>query len=386
MKSTRHAASTRAGLLALALAGLLTACSDNTENNATANNTPENAATETNAANTAELKHENVAYVSNQDGGVSIVDLDTMQIVGSIDTQAGGPRGIGITEDGKMLVTANKEEGNISILNPVTGELIRKVEIGKNPEFVRVTGKLAFVSFEPSSKGGPPPKPGTEEAEEEEHDEDAEPARIAVVDLEQGKKLREIVGGPETEGIEFSSDGKELIITNEADNTITVHNIETGELIKTINTAEIGVRPRGIKVSPDGEIFVSTLEFGNNFVVLDKEYNVVRTVDTGKVPYGISFSPDGKQILVAASKDKLLQVFDAKTFEKIKDIPTGGDRCWHFSYTPDEKQILLTCGRSHEIVVIDADKLEVTKRIEDMELPWGIVTYPKSMGSLDEPA
>jgi DNA-binding beta-propeller fold protein YncE len=380
MKSTRHAAS--ASILALAFAGLLTACSDNTENNATANSSPDNA-----AADASTLKHENVAYVSNQDGHISVVDLDTMQVVGSIDTQSGGPRGIGITDDGKMLVTANKDEGNISVLDPTTGELIRKVEIGKNPEFVRVTGNLAFVSFEPSSKGGPPPKPGTEEAEEEEeHDEDAEPARIAVVDLEQGKKLREIVGGPETEGIEFSGDGKELIITNEADNTITVHNIETGELIKTVDTAEIGVRPRGIKISPDGEIFVSTLEFGNNFVVLDKEYNVVRTVDTGKVPYGISFSPDGKQILVASSKDQLLQVFDAKTFEKIKDIPTGGDRCWHFTYTPDEKQILLTCGRSHEVVVIDADKLEVTQRIKDMELPWGVITYPKSMGSLDEPA
>jgi YVTN family beta-propeller protein len=77
-------------------------------------------------------------------------------------------------------------------------------------------------------------------------------------------------------------------------------------------------------------------------------------------------------------------VFDASSYEKVKEVKTG-KRCWHFSFTPDNKDILLACGRSDEVVVIDADKLEVTKRIGDKQLPWGIVTYPKSMGSLDKP-
>jgi hypothetical protein len=68
----------------------------------------------------------------------------------------------------------------------------------------------------------------------------------------------------------------------------------------------------------------------------------------------------------------------------VKDISTG-KRCWHFSFTPDDKNILLACGKSSELVVVDTDKLEVSKRIEDKQLPWGIVTYPKSMGSLDKP-
>ena len=93
---------------------------------------------------------------------------------------------------------------------------------------------------------------------------------------------------------------------------------------------------------------------------------------------------EGKRIFVAVNKEKALQVFDATTFDKIKDIPTG-ERCWHFSFTPDDQQLLLACGKSNEIVVIDANKLEVTTRIQDNEMPWGIVTYPKSMGSVDQP-
>lgn len=347
-------------LTTIALAGLLHACSKNTDS-------------------------KGVAYVSNQDGGVTVIDLNTMETTGNIDIQAKGPRGIGVTADGKLLITANKDNGNISVVDRATGKFLQHIEVGKNPEFVRIMGDKAFISFEPSSKGGPPPKPGEAvKVGEDDDDEGKEPARIAVVDLKLGKKVREIVGGPETEGIEFSKDGKRLIITNEADNTITIHNLDSGELLKTIKTSEYGDRPRGIKVSPDGKFYVSTLENGNNFLVLDSEFNPVRTVATGASPYGIAFDRAGKRIFIASSKEKALQVYDAKSFEKIKDIPTG-NRCWHFSFTPDDKQILLACGKSDAVFVIDAEKLEVTKQIADKALPWGVVTYPKSMGSLDIP-
>lgn len=328
-----------------------------------------------------------VAYVTNQNGGVSVIDLATLDVTENLDTQAKSPRGLGITADGKLLITANKDDGNISIIDTATGKLIRHVAIGKNPEFVRVLGDKAFVSFEPSSTGAPPRKPGDTAKTDNNKENSSEPtelARIAIVDIKLGKKIREIIGGPETEGIEFSKDGKKLIITNEADNTVTVHNIYSGKLLKTIPTKTFGDRPRGIKISPDGKFYVVTLEFGNKFLVLDNEFKPVRTVDTGKAPYGVSFDPEGKRIYVASSKEKALQVFDAKSFEKIKDIPTG-DRCWHFSFTPDGKQILLACGKSDEIQVIDVTKLETIKHITDRETPWGVITYPKSYGSLDKP-
>ena len=326
------------------------------------------------------------AYVTSQNSdkaGVSVIDLATMEVVKTIDLKAEAPRGLGITDDGKKLIVATRENESIAVVDTETGEVIQTIKVGKNPEFVRVRGNLAFISSEPSAVGGPPPKPGAKEAEEDDDDdEDKVPARIAIVDLEKGEKLREIVGGPETEGIEFSADGNEIVITNEADNTVTVHNIETGELVKTIHTHEYGDRPRGIKVSPDGQTYIATLEYGNKFMVLDKDYNVIRTVDTGKVPYGISFDATGEHIYVAANKEEALQIFDAKTYEKIKDIPTG-KRCWHFSFTPDDKQLLLACGKSNAVFVIDTDKQVVTKEIPITDMPWGVVTYPKSMGSLD---
>ena len=363
---------TRMSLILIALLAGLSACSqDKVE--------------ETQAVSEAEAPattSAGFAYVTSQDAGVSVIDLATMEVVKQFDVKAEGPRGLGITDDGKKLIVATRENESISVIDTATGEVLQQIKVGKNPEFVRVRGNFAFISSEPSAVGGPPPKPGEKANEEDDDDEEKIPAKIAVVDLIKGEKIKEITGGPETEGIEFSADGKNIVITNEADNTITVHNIEDGSLVKTIPTHELGDRPRGIKVSPDGNTYLATLEYGNKFVVLDKDFNVVRTVDTAKTPYVISFDKSGNHIFVASNKDKLLEVFDAKTYGKIKDIPTG-NRCWHFSFTPDDKQIMLACGKSDAIYVIDTDKLEVTKQIEVKNMPWGIVTYPKSMGSLD---
>ncbi len=376
---------TRISLLALALIAGLSACNKPVEPDAVAkiDGLEVNTNVSSGDAEKAIDANKGVAYVSNQDGGVSVIDLATMQVTKTIDVKAAGPRGLGITDDGKKLIVATRENESISVIDTATGDVISQIPVGKNPEFVRIRGNFAFISSEPSAKGGPPPKPGSAEAKaEEEDDEEKIPAIIAIVDLIKGEKVRDITGGPETEGIEFSADGKNIVITNEADNTITVHNIESGELVKTIQTHEYGDRPRGIKVSPDGNTYVATLEYGNKFMVLDKDFNFVRTVDTGDTPYGISYDVSGKNIYVASNKSQVLEVFAADSFVKIKETPTG-KRCWHFTFTPDNKQILLACGKSDAVLVYDAETLAQTGQIEDKKLPWGIVTYPKAMGSLD---
>ncbi len=89
-------------------------------------------------------------------------------------------------------------------------------------------------------------------------------------------------------------------------------------------------------------------------------------------------------MIVAASRAQMLQVFDAKTYDKVAEVPVG-KRCWHFSFTPDERDILLACGRSNEVQVIDATTYKPVTTLGGFDLPWGIVSYPKTEGSLDAP-
>ena len=173
-----------------------------------------------------------IAYVSNQDGGVQVIDLETMEFRSNVDIGAKGPRGIGVTDNGKWLVTANKDDSNISIVDTSSATQPKLVVVGKNPEFVRIKGDRAYVTYEPRSKSGPP-KTGPDAAKDDDDDANI-PGHIAIVDLKKGKVVLDIVGKPETEGLEFSKDGTKLIIANESDNSLTVHDLNTGKLLKTI--------------------------------------------------------------------------------------------------------------------------------------------------------
>jgi DNA-binding beta-propeller fold protein YncE len=312
------------------------------------------------------------------------MSLKDFSVVDEIDVGVGN-RGIGITDDGKKLIIAVRSKNDLAIINLTTKKVEKRIYIGENPEFVRVLGDNAFVSFEPAAIGGPPPKPGSQKAIDlklQRESDDEDPARIAIVDISKGVKVSEIIGGMETEGIEFSIDESEIIVTNEADENLSVHNIKTGKLIKKIETIKFGNRPRGIKKSPNKDFYLATLEYGNKLIKINKEYEIDKVVDTGLVPYGIAFSPDGMKAYVALSSGKSIQVFNTNTMLPINEIPTG-DRCWHFSFTPDLSHIISACGRSNEILIINSESGKIVKKISSTGMPWGVVTYPKSPGTLD---
>src|SRR6266481_6266517 len=288
---------------------------------------------------------ENVAYVTNQGDGVTVIDLATMK---TRQTLAVGkdPRGLGITPDGRTLVTANQADEDVSVVDTATGKTIHRIAVGKNAEFVRVSpnGRFAYVTYEPSSSGKPPGKDESAgKSGKATQEQAAEPAEIAVIDLSKFEVSARLPASPETEGMEFSPDGRELVVANEGDDTVVVYQLESGRAIKKIDISPYGKRPRGVKVSPDGSRFLVTLESSDNVLVLD-----------------------------------------SSTLAPIASIPVG-KRCWHFSFTPDGQRVLVACGRSNALTVIDVAKRQAVSTLTGFDQPWGIVTYPKASGSLDAP-
>ncbi|MCY1255963.1 PQQ-dependent catabolism-associated beta-propeller protein [compost metagenome] len=324
------------------------------------------------------------AYVSTEGGGIAVIDLDRLELMPSLPAGGKGPRGLAVTTDGKYLLAANKGTGDLSVIDLATGQLVRRVPIGQNPEFVRVAGNQAFVTYEPGERSGPPGAAPPPSAKGKSDDDKPLPAEIAVIDLKDWRVNRTIRSGLETEGIEFSRDGKLMLVTNEGDDTVTVYENDSGRQVKLL-PMPAGSRPRGIKASPDGNRYVVTLESANAFVVLDAtNFRVLRTVPTRTGPYGVAFDRAGERLFVAASRADTLQVFDAQTFASLADIAIG-KRCWHFSFTPDDARLLVACGRSNAVYVIDARTYKPVRQFDGLPLSWGIVTYPKSVGSIDSP-
>lgn len=321
-------------------------------------------------------------FVSFSKGFVSAYQLDDMTKLFDIEVGEGA-RGMGISEDGKTLAVAVKSAGELLLIDVDTKKIIKRIPVGKNPEFVRVLNDKAFVAYEPSNQTNAPGAEANQHKKKAKNDDDdAIPARVSVVDLKTGKKTADIEAGIETEGIEFSADGQLLLVTNESDENVSVHDIATGKLVKKIDTKKYGLRPRGIKRAPDGNSFAVTLELSDKLLIINKNLEVQDVITTGNVPYGVSFNGAGNEIYVALSKAKAIQVFDAKTYNVKRQISVG-ERCWHFTFNADESKIIAACGRSNNLVVSDTQTGKILHDIPSPGTPWGAITYPRSTGSLD---
>ncbi|WP_178087037.1 beta-propeller fold lactonase family protein [Methylacidimicrobium tartarophylax] len=331
------------------------------------------------------------AYVSVESVGVVAINLEKMAITRRFALRKSGPRGIGITRDGRYVVTADKESQDVAVIDRKSGHLVRRIPIGPKPEFLKFSldGRHFFVAHEPASEGPPPKGPQTEaekKAQKKAQEEAAEktPAQIVEIDVASWQVVRTFSASLDTEGIEISADGKKLLCANESEDSLRVYDLETGGEVRRVDLRPYGSRPRGVKRSPDGSEYLVSLESSGNVIVLDKDLNFLASVPTAAGPYGISFDPEGKHFLVAASRAEKLQVFDTRSRKLVKEMKVG-KRCWHFTFTPDGERILAACGRSNEVLVFDAKSYRLVKVLGGIPLPWGIATYPRAYGSLDFP-
>ncbi len=326
----------------------------------------------------------NVAYVTEENGKIDIIDLATMKVVRSVQPADVAPRGEGITDDGKYLITADKDSSDIAVFSTPRLKLVAREHIGDNPEFIKLdpAGDRVFATFEPGSSGGPPSPNAA--ADDDDDDANEPPAQIASFHVDTWTPGPVSTAGQETEGLEFSPDGKYLLVANEAQNNIGIFDAKTGAHVRDVNLKPYGLRPRDIKISPQHTFYAVTMEASGTLLKMDMDFNVLKSVSTAAKPYGESFDRAGKRIFVAAAMAQLLQVFDADSLNLIAEIPIG-KRCWHFTFTPDDSKILLACGRSNNIVIVDPNSYKQIGTIEGINLPWGIVTYPRSFGSLGLP-
>ena len=70
-----------------------------------------------------------VAYVTNQGGGVTVLNARTLK---QLDEIAVGkdPRGLAVTPDGRWLLTANQGSADVSVIDTGTRKEIKRIAVG----------------------------------------------------------------------------------------------------------------------------------------------------------------------------------------------------------------------------------------------------------------
>ena len=102
-----------------------------------------------------------------------------------------------------------------------------------------------------------------------------------------------------------------------------------------------------------GNIFVST-EKGNEVVVLDKAYNIIKRIATSKRPRDMQLTKAHDLLYVACGDDDVIDVIDVAKLEVVKKIATGAspetfalDEARHRLYVSNEE------GSSLSVIDID---------------------------------
>ncbi|MBI4923516.1 MAG: PQQ-dependent catabolism-associated beta-propeller protein [Devosia nanyangense] len=113
-----------------------------------------------------------------------------------------------------------------------------------------------------------------------------------------------------------------------------------------------------------GLIFVST-EKGNEIVVLDKDYTIVKRIPTSRRPRDMHFNAAHTLLYVACGDDDSIDVIDVATLEVVDSIPTGPSP-EVFAFTGDESAIYVSDEEDSRV-----ERIDLTSRISTQDIPTG---------------
>ena len=156
----------------------------------------------------------------------------------------------------------------------------------------------------------------------------------------------------------YAASGR-IFITNERSNNISVIDGSSLEIEKTI---EVGDRPRGIGISPDGtELYVAISE-ENVIAVIDlKTLELLRKFNAGSDPETFAVHPNGN-IYISNEDDAKASVFNPRTGEQIAEIQVGLEP-EGVAISPDGRHVIVTSESTNMLHVIQVPEHTIVANI-----------------------
>ncbi|MDM0073284.1 PQQ-dependent catabolism-associated beta-propeller protein [Variovorax sp. J2P1-59] len=294
------------------------------------------------------------AYVSSEkDQAVTLIDLATLSVKGTIPTCKRG-RHIQLMPD-RHIMLACSESNVADVIDPATGKSLRRVPLGDEPEAFDLSpdGKTIYVSNE---------------------DEGA----VSFIDASNGKVLKSIKVGKEPEGVKVSADGKTLYVTSEVASLVHVIDVASGAIVKNV---KVGKRPRRMAITADGkelwvtnelDASVSIIDTATRAVVGNLKFEVKGARSEDITPVGIQMSRDGKRAFVALGRANHVAFVDVPQ-RKVTNLVLVGKRAWNVTLDKAEARLYVVNGLSDDVTVVDVAAAKPIKSIPVGRVPYGLV-------------
>lgn len=163
------------------------------------------------------------------------------------------PGGIAVTPDGMSIISADRDDNRITLLDAGTGQSRATVAVGTHPFGVTIHEVQAFVA-------------------------NVESDSVSVVDLATASVIATIPVGKRPYAVAFAA--SKGFVTDQYDDTVSVFDAETFTRLATL---EVGFYPEGIAATTDGRVLVANWS-SNTVTVIDS--NTLSVVNEIEVPDG----------------------------------------------------------------------------------------------------
>ena len=209
---------------------------------------------------------------------VVVVDFRTGAIVTDISTDYPASHMLALVPSGERAYTTNVRDGNITEINPRTGETLRTIDVARFVEGIAVTpnGGAVWVGSNGDSL-------------------------VAVIDVESGVVTDTIRGFGMPYRLAVSASGEFVVVSDPVKGQVQIFDVATRELLHLLEIPAVGIlesaeipgspAPEGVTISRDSRWAYVTLQGRNQVAAIDLESGTITGyMETGAWPDGIAFS------------------------------------------------------------------------------------------------
>jgi YVTN family beta-propeller protein len=196
--------------------------------------------------------------------------------------------------------------------------------------------------------------------------------RVLVLDASTLETRQTIPVGDMPAEVTFSKDGKFAFVANAMSNVVTVIDVATKAVAKTIR---VGANPVGAWMGADGVMYVDN-EAGKSLTAIDAaSLDTLRTYNLGFTPGMAATAPNG-ELWVTDSENGTVAFYSTADGAKLGELPTGAG-AHAMAFSGDGRTAYVSNQTAGTVSVIDVATGAVTKAIAVGTKPNGMVFRPK---------
>jgi YVTN family beta-propeller protein len=202
---------------------------------------------------------------------------------------------------------------------------------------------------------------------------------VHLIDPVTNRVVGVINGIEANHGAAVAPDGTRIYVSNEADSTL---DVVDGKSLNVINKIKLSAHPNNIAVAKDGKrVYVGIIQAPGGVDVIDTTTMMnVKTLPTQGSIHNVYVTPDGKYVVAGSIAGKTVNVFDAKTDERVWVLDMGlGVRPMAFLANADgsTKWLFVQLTDFNGFAVVDFAARKEVNRIKNPDLPPGKKEVPE---------